>query len=124
MRLLTVTRTLHGKAAVAYCTARRGRAVSQSMTCPVRPTPAFHFYTSYSINLAFTPHVALLGSGGSKIWDGDARPALSLSLGTSRACREASVRLSSTVAAGMARMTGSYFSLRYLGKVLFSHPHP
>ena len=80
MRLLTVTRTLHGKAAVAYCTARRGRAVSQSMTCPVRPTPAFHFYTSYSINLAFTPHVALLGSGGSKIWDGDARPALSLSL--------------------------------------------
>ena len=122
MRLLTVTRTLHGKAAVAYCTARRGRAVSQSMTCPVRPTPAFHFYTSYSINLAFTPHVALLGPGGSKIWDGDARPALSLSRYV--ACREASVRLSSTVAAGMARMTGSYFSLRYLGKVLFSHPHP
>ena len=122
MRLLTVTRTLHGKAAVAYCTVLYGKArPRRESEYDVRSAPRPPF-TSYSINLALTPHVALLGPGGSKIWDGDARPARSLSRYV--ACREASVRLSSTVAAGMARMTGSYFSLRYLGKVLFSHPHP
>jgi hypothetical protein len=80
MRLLTVTRTLHGKAAVAYCTVLYGKArPRRESEYDVRSAPRPPF-TSYSINRAFTPHVALLGPGGSKIWDGDARPALSLSL--------------------------------------------